>query len=134
MNVGQILETHLGWASANLGKQVGEALEVYTEHKDVQTVRATLEEVYGDKQIAKSVQDMSDCDVVSLAQNVQKGIPFATPVFDGATQQDINDVLIKAGVCKTGQSRLIDGRTGEYFDRMVTVGYMYMLKITPLSG
>ncbi len=129
MNVGQILETHLGWASAGLGKQVSEALEVYAEHRDVQTVRATLEEVYSDKLIAKAVQDMNDSDVIALAKNVAKGIPFATPVFDGATQQDINHMLAKAGVSDTGQSRLIDGRTGEYFDRLVTVGYMYMLKL-----
>ncbi len=129
MNVGQILETHLGWASARLGKQVSEALEIYAEHKDVQTVRATLQEVYNDKQIAQTVEDMNDSDVIALAKNVEKGIPFATPVFDGASQQDINHMLSKAGVSETGQSRLIDGRTGEYFDRMVTVGYMYMLKL-----
>ena len=129
MNVGQILETHLGWASAGLGRQVSEALETYRQSGDVKTVRTKLDDVYEDKDISGAIDKMSDEDVIELAHNVKKGVPMATPVFDGATEQDINNMLTKAGVCTSGQSRLIDGRTGEYFDRPVTVGYVYMLKL-----
>ena len=129
MNVGQILETHLGWASAGLGRQVSEALEAYRQSGDVKGVRAKLDDVYEDADISVAIDKMSDEDVIELAHNVKKGIPMATPVFDGATEEDINRMLTKAGVCTSGQSRLIDGRTGEVFDRPVTVGYVYMLKL-----
>ena len=129
MNVGQILETHLGWASAGLGRQVSEALEAYRQSGDVKSVRAKLDDVYEDGDISVAINKMSDEDVIELAHNVKKGIPMATPVFDGATEEDINRMLTKAGVCTSGQSRLIDGRTGEVFDRPVTVGYVYMLKL-----
>ena len=129
MNVGQILETHLGWASAGLGRQVSESLEAYRQSGDVKSVRAKLDDVYEDADISVAINEMSDEDVIELAHNVKKGIPMATPVFDGATEEDINRMLTKAGVCTSGQSRLIDGRTGEVFDRPVTVGYVYMLKL-----
>ncbi len=129
MNVGQILETHLGWAAAGLGRQVASAVEKYNKDGKVENIRKTLDAVYSEKEISKAIGEMNDDDVLEIANNVKKGIPMATPVFDGATEEDINNVLEQAGFSKTGQSRLIDGRTGEYFDRPVTVGYMYMLKL-----
>ena len=129
MNVGQILETHLGWAAAGLGRQVASAVEKYNKDGKIENIRKTLDTVYSEKEISKAIGEMNDDDVLEIANNVKKGIPMATPVFDGATEEDINNVLEQAGFSKTGQSRLIDGRTGEYFDRPVTVGYMYMLKL-----
>ena len=130
MNVGQILETHLGWACAGLGQQVGDTLEAMN-HGDgtIKDVRNKLKFVYGDDTYKEDIAGMDDDAVIELANNVKSGVPIATPVFDGAHEVDINVALEKAGVNESGQVKLFDGRTGEYFDREVTVGYIYILKL-----
>ena len=135
MNVGQILETHLGWASAGLGRQVSNALAEYEEKGKISSLKDKLLEVYdskNDSNFRKHIEHMSEDDVVELASNLKKGVPFATPVFEGAKEHDITNALTKAGLPKSGQINLIDGRTGEMFDRPITVGYMYMLKLDHL--
>ena len=129
MNVGQILETHLGWASAGIGRQIRQAIEGYQEKADISILKDTLVKAYNDDSIAKEIKDMSNEEVIELAQNTKKGIPYATPVFDGAKEADIVEALERAGLESSGQVTLIDGRTGEPFDRQVTVGYIYMLKL-----
>ncbi len=129
MNVGQILETHLGWACAGLGNQIGDALAEYGTTNEITPLRAALNRSYKDDDIIEEINDMDDASVLELAKNVKSGVPIATPVFDGACEDDINEWLTRAGFATSGQSRLIDGRTGEYFDRNVTVGYIYMLKL-----
>ncbi len=131
MNVGQILETHLGWAAAGLGRQINDALAkmAIEEHKDISVLRTTLDHVYEDKEIVNEIKDMSDDAVVELATNLTSAVPMATPVFDGAHEIDVNHQLKKANLDTSGQVTLYDGRTGEPFDRKVTVGYMYMLKL-----
>jgi len=125
MNVGQILETHLGWAAAGLGKMVQESLEQWHEDNDGKALRKTLETVYGkDEPLPET-----DAELVELAGNLKKGIPFATPVFDGAREPDIKEMLERAGLDPSGQSIVFDGRTGEQFKRPVTVGYKYLLKL-----
>jgi DNA-directed RNA polymerase subunit beta len=131
MNVGQILETHLGWAAAGLGRQISDAITkmAIEEHKDINVLRTTLDHVYEDDQIVKDIKSMSDDEVVELATNLTSAVPMATPVFDGAHEVDINHQLKKASLDTSGQVTLYDGRTGEPFDRKATVGYMYMLKL-----
>jgi DNA-directed RNA polymerase subunit beta len=133
MNVGQILETHLGWASAGIGKQIRNMLEEVQEQSNksasIKKLRDFLGEMYEDKELNKSIGKMSDKEVVELAGNLKKGVPFATPVFDGAKEEDIVHWLEKAGVDSSGQVQLYDGRTGEAFDRKTTVGYIYILKL-----
>jgi len=126
MNVGQILETHLGWACAGLGKQVGEAVNVYLRKGDVKPLRSKLKEIYGAEE---TIQSLDDKGVVELGENLRRGIPIATPVFDGAREKDIVEMLKMANYDSSGQVSLYDGRTGETFDRKVTVGYIYMLKL-----
>ena len=126
MNVGQILETHLGWACAGLGRQVGEAVNAYMRNRNVAPLRDKLSGIYGDEALVKSMDDDS---VVELGENLRRGVPIATPVFDGAREKDIVELLEKAGLDSSGQVTLFDGRTGEPFDRRVTVGYIYMLKL-----
>jgi DNA-directed RNA polymerase subunit beta len=126
MNVGQILETHLGWACAGLGKQVGEAVNVYLRKGDVKPLRSKLKEIYG---ADETIQSLDDKGVVELGENLRRGIPIATPVFDGAREKDIVEMLKMANYDSSGQVSLYDGRTGETFDRKVTVGYIYMLKL-----
>jgi DNA-directed RNA polymerase subunit beta len=126
MNVGQILETHLGWACAGLGKQIGRMLEVYREDGKAKPVREQLNHIYGKNE---EIDALDDNQVVELAGNLTKGVPIATPVFDGAREEDIAYLLKEAGLSTSGQVRLFDGRTGEPFDRQVTVGYIYMLKL-----
>ena len=130
MNVGQILETHLGWACANIGRQVGELVEEY-RHRGARRseLEAKLKEVYGEEIFARDIAPMSDEQLVELGENLRKGIPIATPVFDGARMDDIEGMLEKAGLDRSGQVWLHDGRTGERFERKVTVGYIYMLKL-----
>ncbi|KAF0109647.1 MAG: DNA-directed RNA polymerase subunit beta, partial [Hyphomonadaceae bacterium] len=125
MNVGQILETHLGWACAGLGKQIGDALEAFERAGQKDRYVAKLREIYGDDQELPE----SDEDLKILGSNLRRGVPIATPVFDGAKESDIRDALAKCGYNETGQSTLYDGRTGEAFSREVTVGYIYMLKL-----
>jgi DNA-directed RNA polymerase subunit beta len=130
MNVGQILEVHLGWACANLGKQVGVAVEEYRRTGAAkQELLDLLKDIYGEKVFADQIAGMDEAELVELCGNLKKGIPIATPVFDGARIPDIEAMLAKAGLDVSGQVWLTDGRTGEKFERKVTVGYMYMLKL-----
>ncbi len=128
MNVGQILETHLGWAAAGLGKKIGEML-VNARESTAAQIRKHLRDVYGEKSFKADIADLDDEHVIELARNLSKGVPFASPVFDGAHEADIVGMLEMAGLDKSGQVTLVDGRTGEPFDRKVTVGYIYMLKL-----
>ncbi len=128
MNVGQILETHLGWACANLGSEIGRMVENLGRSEAVAAVREKLGDLYGDE-VGKEVAGYDEDQVVELADNLRPGIPIATPVFDGAHEPDIVKLLEKAGCPTSGQVTLVDGRTGETFDRPVTVGYIYMLKL-----
>ncbi|MFT4255011.1 MAG: DNA-directed RNA polymerase subunit beta, partial [Caulobacter sp.] len=125
MNVGQIFETHLGWACANLGKQITGLLEDWQHGGQKEALVERLREVYGPDEELPDTEE----DLVELAKNLGKGIPIATPVFDGARMEDIEDHLEMAGVNRSGQSILFDGTTGEQFKRPVTVGYIYMLKL-----
>ena len=130
MNVGQILETHLGWACATLGKQVGELVDEYRRtgaQRD--SLLEMLRDIYGDEVFNAEIAPMSTEQLLELSDNLKKGIPIATPVFDGARMSDIEGMLTKAGLNTSGQVFLTDGRTGETFERKVTVGYIYMLKL-----
>ena len=125
MNVGQIFETHLGWASAGLGKQIANLLEAWRNGGQREMLVNRLREIYGpDEELPET-----DAELVELARNLSKGVPFATPVFDGARIEDIEDHLEWAGLNRSGQSILYDGQTGDQFKRPVTVGYIYMLKL-----
>ena len=126
MNVGQILETHLGWASAGLGKQVGEAVNLYMKTKDPGPLRKKLGDIYGKNE---TIDELDTPGLIELGQNLKRGIPFATPVFNGAKEKDIVELLEQAGLKSSGQVTLFDGRSGDTFDRQVTVGYIYMLKL-----
>ncbi len=130
MNVGQILETHLGWACASLGKQVGTMVEDYrrTGHARLELLD-TLKDIYGETIFAEQIAGRDDAQLIELCENLKKGIPIATPVFDGARMADIEGMLTKAGLATSGQVTLTDGRTGETFERKVTVGIIYMLKL-----
>ncbi|MBA3880697.1 MAG: DNA-directed RNA polymerase subunit beta, partial [Sphingobium sp.] len=135
MNVGQIFETHLGWAARNLGQQVHRALEDWREaNPDAKpgampsAVKDRLIEIYG-PQYADEIENRDATQIVELAQNSKTGIPMGTPVFDGAREKDVSDMLALAGLETSGQSDLYDGRTGDKFDRKVTVGIIYMLKL-----
>jgi DNA-directed RNA polymerase subunit beta len=128
MNVGQILETHLGWACAGLGKRIGQAVDAYlaSAKPDTRPLKETLKKIYGDDETIKS---LNDAELMELGRNLSHGVPIATPVFDGAKEADIEQMLELAGMDKSGQSTVYDGRTGDAFDRKVTVGYIYMLKL-----
>lgn len=126
MNVGQILETHLGWAAKGLGQKIGEMLRA---GKEAAELRAFLDKIYNTSGKPEDITSLTDGEIVDLAGNLQDGVPFATPVFDGATEQEIKDMLELAGLPRSGQVNLYDGRTGEAFDRPVTVGYMHVLKL-----
>ncbi len=128
MNVGQILETHLGWACANLGRTIEESLEAYKRNGDLSPVKQAMQTAYGDE-VSDHLAAMSEDEIVEAAGNVTRGIPIATPVFDGAKETDVTEYLIKAGLDASGQVTLFDGRTGEAFNRKVTVGYKYLLKL-----
>ncbi len=132
MNVGQILETHLGWACAGMGRQIGDLLEAYKAGGDIAPLRKTIDDVVGSGPKGDEVRDYDDESVVRLADQWKRGVSIATPVFDGAHEADVNDMLRLAGLKESGQSTLYDGRTGEQFDRQVTVGYIYMLKLNHL--
>ena len=134
MNVGQILETHLGWASASLGKQIGEMIDAFqSKHEasndEMKHLKTKLKAVYGDKEFEEKVSLLDDKQLLEMAKNLRGGVPMATPVFDGAHEPDISTLLEQAGLNTSGQVKLIDGRTGEPFHRDVTVGYMYVLKL-----
>jgi DNA-directed RNA polymerase subunit beta len=128
MNVGQILETHLGWAAAGLGNKIGKMVyNLEDDNKD--KIRKFLAEIYGEKQYKSALSKLTDDEIVQQAKNLKRGVPMATPVFDGANEQNVRDMLRLADLDETGQVWLTDGRTGEGFDRKVTVGYIYMLKL-----
>ncbi|MCZ6607257.1 MAG: DNA-directed RNA polymerase subunit beta, partial [Alphaproteobacteria bacterium] len=130
MNVGQILETHLGWACNGLGRQVGEILDaVCAGGEDIKKLKSELKGIYGNKDYKESIQPLGDAELLELAGNIRNGIPIATPVFDGAHEGDIVEMLEQAGFDASGQVTLIDGRSGAVFHRQVTVGYIYMLKL-----
>ena len=129
MNVGQILETHLGWATRGIGRQIGDIMQALNETGKADDLRKKLADVYGKETSNEDIDGMSDDAVSELAGNLRNGVPIATPVFDGATEQEINQHLEMAGLDVSGQVQLIDGRTGEKFERDVTVGYIYMLKL-----
>ena len=129
MNVGQILETHLGWASAKLGEQIGEMLDAVDDEVNIKKLRTELKDIYGEKEYKDKIAPLTDEELIEMSNNLRPGVPMATPVFDGAHEVDIDEMLTKAGLNTSGQMTLIDGRTGETFDRKVTVGYIYMLKL-----
>ncbi|UUP19373.1 DNA-directed RNA polymerase subunit beta [Nitratireductor thuwali] len=129
MNVGQILETHLGWACAGMGKQIGDLIDSYNEKGDIKPLRTTIEGLIPANERNEPVRDYDDDSVIKLAEQMRRGVSIATPVFDGAHEADVNDMLEAAGMETSGQVTLYDGRTGEAFDRQVTVGYIYMLKL-----
>src|SRR3546814_2263659 len=128
MNVGQIFETHLGWAARQLGQQVTQALEEWREANPdpaagamPEAVKARLKEIYGDH-YTDDIESRDGAQIIELAENVATGVPMGTPVFDGAREGDVSTMLAMAGLDTSGQSDLYDGRTGEKFDRKVTVG------------
>src|SRR5690606_31045067 len=129
MNVGQILETHLGWACAGMGRKIGQLIEAYKENGDIKPLRQTIESVIPANDRNEPVRDYDDDSIVRLGDQMKRGVSIATPVFDGAHEADINEMLEQAGLHSSGQSTLYDGRTGEPFDRKVTMGYIYMLKL-----
>jgi len=129
MNIGQILETHLGWASASLGNQVNKMISKIHIDGHTGDLKNKLLEIYDFKDHKEKIQKMNDDEILELAENLKDGVPFATPVFDGAKEKDITLLLEKSGVSKSGQEILYDGVTGEKFERPVTVGYVYMLKL-----
>src|SRR6185295_5011177 len=126
MNVGQILETHLGWASAGLGKQIGDMLDKVRRDGKFESLRRHLKAIYHKDE---RLGELDDEALLELAGNLRAGVPVATPVFDGAKEKDIVEMLTQAGLSASGQVTLFDGRTGETFKRQVTVGYIYMLKL-----
>lgn len=130
MNIGQVLETHLGWAAKGLGIKIGKMLEA---QENIKQVRSFLKKIYEhDEQKRLNLDAYSDTQIVTLSKNLSAGVPMATPVFDGASEAEIKAMLDLAGLPTSGQTQLIDGRTGMPFDRLVTVGYMYMLKLNHL--
>jgi DNA-directed RNA polymerase subunit beta len=126
MNVGQILETHLGWACAGLGGLVAKAVDEYMARQDPKPLKDTLSKIYGRDE---TIASLDDAGLRELGNNLRRGVPMATPVFDGAKEKDIEEMLQVAGLESSGQVQLYDGRTGEGFDRKVTVGYIYMMKL-----
>jgi DNA-directed RNA polymerase subunit beta len=129
MNIGQILEVHLGWAAKGLGYKIQEMLE---QQKAVADLREFLAKVYNTSGKQEDLDSLSDEEILELAKNLQGGVPMATPVFDGAQEEEIKGMLELAGLPRSGQARMVDGRTGEFFHRPVTIGYMHMLKLNHL--
>jgi len=129
MNVGQVLETHLGWAAQGLGLKIGKMLD---ENRKVTEVRSFLDQIYNHNQKKVDLKKFSDDELITMAGNLRKGVPMATPVFDGAEETEIHRMLELADLPVSGQTTLYDGRTGESFDRPVTVGVMYVLKLNHL--
>ncbi|RRH88841.1 DNA-directed RNA polymerase subunit beta [Mesorhizobium tamadayense] len=129
MNVGQILETHLGWACAGMGRKIGELIDAYKGGGDIKPLRKTLESFMPANDRNEPIREYDDESIIRLSEQMRRGVSIATPVFDGAHEADINTMLEQAGLHTSGQSQLYDGRTGEPFDRKVTMGYIYMLKL-----
>jgi DNA-directed RNA polymerase subunit beta len=126
MNIGQILETHLGWAAKGLGLRIGEMLRKQAAAADI---RKFMNKIYNSSGRGEEIDGLTDKEIFELAENLQGGVPFATPVFDGAHESEIKTMLELAGLPSSGQVELFDGRTGESFERKVTVGYMHVLKL-----
>jgi len=129
MNVGQILETHMGWAARGFGMKIDEALAAYRRSGDMTPVKDAVRLAYGDETYEAAFAHQDEETFLELAGNVTGGVPIATPVFDGAKEADINDALKRAGFAESGQSIVFDGRSGEQFARPVTVGVKYLLKL-----
>ena len=129
MNVGQLLEVHLGWASKELGKKIGELVE---KSKNLSEVKPFVEKIYSSTGKKEQLDKLSDKEFKELCENLKSGVPMATPVFDGASEEEIKKMLELADLPSSGQTQLYDGRTGEAFDRLVTIGYMYILKLNHL--
>ena len=129
MNIGQVLETHLGWASKEIGRQIGELMDSGARGP---AMRRKLREYYPGRQEQALLRSLNDTETFELAGNLRNGLPIATPVFDGATEDEVKEILMLAGLPESGQAKLYDGRTGEAFDHDITVGYMYMLKLSHL--
>lgn len=129
MNIGQVLETHLGWASHEIGKQIGNLIDA---GRTPTQIRRFLRKFYTSRSEMENLKSLNNDEVLELAANLRKGLPMATPVFDGATEDEVKEMLAMAGLPESGQAVLYDGRTGEPFDHPITVGYMYMLKLTHL--
>jgi DNA-directed RNA polymerase subunit beta len=130
MNVGQVLETHLGWAAKGLGIKIGKLLDAKAE---VEELRGYLDQIYNQGETGRvDLSQFSDQEILALGENLRSGVPMATPVFDGAHEDEIKAMLRLAELPETGQTTLYDGRTGEAFDRPVTVGYMHILKLNHL--
>jgi DNA-directed RNA polymerase subunit beta len=131
MNIGQVLETHLGWAAKGLGKKIGALLD--QQNATVKSIRDYLDTVYGASLTQKlDLEALSDKEIMTLAENLRDGVPMSTPVFDGASEDEIKALLRMADLPASGQTILHDGRTGNAFERPITVGYMYMLKLNHL--
>jgi len=131
MNVGQVLEVHLGWAAKGLGHKIGAMLDQH-QKDTVKEVRGFLDKIYNSYGKKEDLDSFSDDEILELAHNLREGVPMATPVFDGIKEEDIKSLLTMAGLPESGQIQLYDGRTGDAFDRHVTVGYMHMLKLNHL--
>jgi DNA-directed RNA polymerase subunit beta len=129
MNVGQVLETHLGWAAKGLGIKIGKMLEAKSK---VAELRQFLDKIYNGSGRKEDLGSLTDEEIIELSQNLVGGVPMATPVFDGAPEAAIKSMLELADLPPSGQTTLYDGRTGEAFDREVTVGYMYIIKLNHL--
>jgi DNA-directed RNA polymerase subunit beta len=129
MNIGQVLEIHLGWAAKGLGYKIAEMLD---QQRDIAELREFLGKVYNTSGKKEDLDSFSDEEIIEMAGNLKQGVPMATPVFDGAQESEIKDMLELAGLPRSGQTKLIDGRTGDFFHRPVTVGYMHMLKLNHL--
>ena len=129
MNVGQILETHMGWAARGLGQSISEALSEFRRSGEKEKLESAIKNAYGEELFDEAFKPMSDAQLIEAASNVTDGVPIATPVFDGAKENDVDAALEKAGFDTSGQSVVYDGRTGEQFARPVTVGVKYLLKL-----
>ncbi len=131
MNVGQVLETHLGWAAKGLGHKIGEMLD---KGSKTSSIRSYLQKIYNHKgaKVHADLDSLNDEELLEMAGNLRKGVPMATPVFDGAMEEEIREMLSLAGLPESGQTQLYDGRTGEAFERAITVGYMHMIKLNHL--
>ena len=129
MNVGQILETHMGWADRGLGQSISEALSEFRRSGEKEKLESAIKNAYGEELFDEAFKPMSDAQLIEAASNVTDGVPIATPVFDGAKENDVDAALEKAGFDTSGQSVVYDGRTGEQFARPVTVGVKYLLKL-----
>jgi len=129
MNIGQVLEVHLGWAAKGLGRRIGEMLD---QQRKIADVREFLEKVYNTSGQTEDLKTFSDDEILEMSANLRSGVPMATPVFDGASEKEIKGLLELAGLPNTGQTQLYDGRTGDAFERQTTVGYMYILKLNHL--